>query len=87
MGREYKVIDADGHILEPVDIWDNYLEPAYHERAPGSCPPPGTASRKSGIGSCVLLCRLAGPLYRVKPSEGSGGPGLRLAGQRCEDPP
>ena len=21
MGRDYKVIDADGHILEPVDLW------------------------------------------------------------------
>jgi uncharacterized protein len=34
MGRTYKIIDADGHILEPVDIWDNYMEPAYRERAP-----------------------------------------------------
>src|SRR5713226_2928808 len=34
MGRVYKVIDADGHILEPIDIWDNYMEPAYRERAP-----------------------------------------------------
>ena len=34
MGREYNVIDADGHILEPVDIWDNYMEPKYRDRAP-----------------------------------------------------
>jgi uncharacterized protein len=34
MSRTYKIIDADGHILEPVDIWDNYMEPAYRERAP-----------------------------------------------------
>ena len=27
MGRDYKVIDADGHILEPVDLWDNYMDP------------------------------------------------------------
>jgi hypothetical protein len=27
MGRDYKVIDADGHILEPVDLWDNYMNP------------------------------------------------------------
>jgi hypothetical protein len=25
MGREYNVIDADGHILEPVDLWDNSM--------------------------------------------------------------
>ena len=27
MGRDYKIIDADGHILEPVDLWDNYMDP------------------------------------------------------------
>src|SRR5206468_3340572 len=32
--RTYNVIDADGHILEPVDIWDKYIDPAYRERAP-----------------------------------------------------
>ena len=34
MTRAYKVIDADGHILEPVDLWDKYMDPAYRERAP-----------------------------------------------------
>ena len=34
MGREYKVIDADGHILEPVDLWDNYMDPKFRARAP-----------------------------------------------------
>jgi len=34
MTRTYNVIDADGHILEPVDIWDKYMDPAYRERAP-----------------------------------------------------
>ena len=34
MARTYKVIDADGHILEPFDIWDTYMDPAYRERAP-----------------------------------------------------
>jgi hypothetical protein len=34
MGRAYNVIDADGHILEPVDLWDNYIEPAFRVRAP-----------------------------------------------------
>ena len=27
------VIDADGHILEPPDLWQRYLEPAYRDRA------------------------------------------------------
>jgi len=34
MRREYNVIDADGHILEPVDLWDNYIEPPFRTRAP-----------------------------------------------------
>jgi predicted TIM-barrel fold metal-dependent hydrolase len=34
MGRTYNVIDADGHVLEPVDLWDRYMDPAYRDRAP-----------------------------------------------------
>ena len=30
----FKVIDADAHFYEPVDIWDKYLEPPYNERMP-----------------------------------------------------
>ena len=25
MARAYNVVDADGHILEPLDLWDNYI--------------------------------------------------------------
>ncbi|MBV9862738.1 MAG: amidohydrolase [Alphaproteobacteria bacterium] len=34
MARIYNVIDADGHILEPLDLWDKYMDPAYRDRAP-----------------------------------------------------
>src|SRR5437867_3657719 len=34
MGRTYNIIDADGHVLEPVDLWDTYIDPAYRNRAP-----------------------------------------------------
>ena len=34
MGRTYNVIDADGHVLEPVELFDEYIDPAYRERAP-----------------------------------------------------
>src|SRR3989440_11623913 len=34
MSRVYNVIDADGHILEPLDLWDNYMDPQYRDRAP-----------------------------------------------------
>ena len=26
-------VDADGHILEPPDLWERYLEPEYRDRA------------------------------------------------------
>jgi predicted TIM-barrel fold metal-dependent hydrolase len=34
MTRAYNVVDADGHILEPLDLWDNYIDPKFHDRRP-----------------------------------------------------
>ena len=34
MSRAYNVIDADGHILEPLDLWNKYMDPKYRDRAP-----------------------------------------------------
>ena len=34
MTREYNVIDADGHVLEPPDLWEQYIEPRYRDRCP-----------------------------------------------------
>jgi predicted TIM-barrel fold metal-dependent hydrolase len=34
MGRTYKVIDADGHVLEPVELFETYIDPQYRESAP-----------------------------------------------------
>ena len=34
MARAYNVIDADGHILEPLDLWDKYIDPEFRERRP-----------------------------------------------------
>jgi hypothetical protein len=31
---EYNVIDADGHILEPIDLWEKYMDPKYRETCP-----------------------------------------------------
>src|SRR6516162_4136960 len=33
MTNDELVIDCDGHILEPPDLWETYLEPAYRDRA------------------------------------------------------
>ncbi|WDD90711.1 amidohydrolase (plasmid) [Burkholderia sp. FERM BP-3421] len=30
----HRVIDADGHVLEPVDLWERYIDSAYRGRAP-----------------------------------------------------
>src|SRR5713101_6238151 len=34
MTRAYNVVDADGHILEPLDLWDRYIDPGFHDRRP-----------------------------------------------------
>jgi len=34
MTRQYNVIDADGHVLEPPDLWERYIEPKYRDRCP-----------------------------------------------------
>jgi predicted TIM-barrel fold metal-dependent hydrolase len=34
MARAYNVVDADGHILEPLDLWDKYIDPKFRDRAP-----------------------------------------------------
>jgi predicted TIM-barrel fold metal-dependent hydrolase len=30
----FRVIDADGHMMEPVDIWDRYVDKDFHDRRP-----------------------------------------------------
>jgi len=32
MTRAYNVVDADGHILEPLDLWDPYIDPEFRKR-------------------------------------------------------
>jgi predicted TIM-barrel fold metal-dependent hydrolase len=34
MSRAYNVVDADGHVLEPLDLWDRYMDPKFRDRAP-----------------------------------------------------
>ena len=47
MSRVYNVIDADGHILEPVDIWDNYMDPNSATRRRGSSSKTRAANKSS----------------------------------------
>lgn len=32
--RTYNRVDADGHVLEPLDLWDLYVDPKYKGRTP-----------------------------------------------------
>jgi len=34
MAREYKVISADGHTIEPPDMWGRYIDKKFHDRIP-----------------------------------------------------
>jgi hypothetical protein len=34
MSRAYHVVVADGHILEPLNLWQDYMDPAFRDRAP-----------------------------------------------------
>ena len=34
MARIYNVIDSDGHVLEPVDLWEHYVDPKFRENCP-----------------------------------------------------
>lgn len=38
--RERWLVDADGHVLEPPDLWARYVEPAYRKRAIRVAPGP-----------------------------------------------
>jgi len=33
MARAYNCIDSDGHILEPLDLWQHYMDPKYRDHA------------------------------------------------------
>ena len=33
MSNQHPVIDADGHVLEPADTWERYIDPAFRDRA------------------------------------------------------
>jgi uncharacterized protein len=34
MGREYRLISADGHVIEPPDMWSKFLPKKFADRAP-----------------------------------------------------
>ena len=37
MKNGFKIIDSDMHIMEPLDLWDQYMDPRFKDRARGRC--------------------------------------------------
>ena len=48
MSRAYNVIDADGHILEPLTLWNDYMDPKYRDLAPEADPRRGRQAAAAG---------------------------------------
>src|SRR5713101_10040371 len=72
-------VDADGHILEPPDLWERYLEPRYRERALRLRPDPngveyleinGAPSKLVRGGMLGMLGGMGKTLADVLPSPG-----------------
>ena len=70
-------VDADGHILEPPDLWERYLEPRYRERALRLRPDAngieyleidGTASKIVRGGMLGMVGSMGRPIAEVAPS-------------------
>jgi len=34
METNFRMVDVDSHVLEPEDMWENYLEPEFHDEMP-----------------------------------------------------
>src|SRR5262249_13140403 len=77
MGRAYNVIDADGHILEPFDLWNKYTDPKYRDRAPR------LVEEKDGKRRLIIEERAAGDPERGFGSIGGVG-ARRGAGQATQ---
>lgn len=52
MKQGFKVLDSDIHVLEPPEVWTDYLDPELRDRAPGP-PPEGTAGWLSMMGRAL----------------------------------
>jgi predicted TIM-barrel fold metal-dependent hydrolase len=68
--KRFHVIDADGHINEPVALWDRYLAAPYRERAPRF------VRTADGVDAISFL-----GIEHV-PANGIGLPGAGLAGRK-----
>src|SRR5688572_22999663 len=73
MSRSYNIVDADGHILEPLDLWTRYIDPEFRDSAPRLMVEPDGREWLAIKGQ-----KLGGPLVRhtaLKKSYSNGRPG------------
>ena len=67
MTRPYEVIDADGHVLEPANMWLDYMEPRFRDRAPCIIPnEEGVEILALGGQEVTDLCRAWGRWFLVQ---------------------
>jgi len=68
MAQRFPIIDADGHVMEPPDMWRRFIEPAFRDRAPGLVQAPdgrarlgtdGRLSPRADAISAAMLARFA----------------------------
>jgi len=83
MTRAYNVVDADGHILEPLDLWDCYMDPAFRDRAPRVVKDNETGKERLIIEEHTSDARLS--IGRVGARQGIVVP-TRFLPQRCAVP-
>jgi predicted TIM-barrel fold metal-dependent hydrolase len=67
----HTVVDMDGHVTEPFEMWERYLDPAFHEFAPR------LVRTEDGVDAIAF----AGAVH-VPANNGMGLPGAGLAGRR-----
>jgi predicted TIM-barrel fold metal-dependent hydrolase len=53
MRHPYRIIDADGHVMEPRGMWERYIDPVFRDRAPRLVTGPGGHTRISVDGRLV----------------------------------
>src|SRR4029077_6103327 len=82
MSRAYNVIDADGHILEPLDLWAKYMDPKFRDRAPRLVTDNATGKEKLLVEQQMLGSEQGmGGIGGV-----GGGPGRDWRGRRAPGP-
>jgi hypothetical protein len=73
--QQDQIIDCDGHLVEPPDLWERYIEDGLRAKAPRL-----VADRNGDT-----RIALEGRLYPQPEGNGKGFPGLPAAWFRCDN--